>query len=350
VEVRVEGLENFALKGVDLTVGEGEVVALVGPTGAGKTTLLNAIAGLVPYKGKVKIGQNPIDHLPPERRQVGYLFQGLALFPHMTVWENVAFGLKAKGLKGQALEQRVEEVLELLRISHLRGRYPKDLSGGEAQRVALGRTLAPWPRVLLLDEPFSKLDLRTSKYLRTEFKRLQRSLKITTIFVTHNVTEAFEMGDRVALMAEGKIQQVGIPEELMFKPSNDLVSRYFGGPNVFECRSFTPLDSGLAQVDVGGLLLLVPHTGKKITRISFLPWNVHLSKDPPPGPNVNRLMGAVEKVEHDPPFVRVELTVGPKRILVEMEEETYNHLGLRPKDHAYVVLPLRAISTLESEL
>lgn len=349
MEVKVEGLENFALRGVDLTVREGEILALVGPTGAGKTTLLNVIAGLVPYRGKVTIGGRPVDHLPPEKRQIGYLFQGLALFPHMTVWDNVAFGLKAKGLKGKELEGRVKEVLELLRIYHLRQRYPKDLSGGEAQRVALGRALAPWPKVLLLDEPFSKLDLRTSKYLRTEFKRLQKSLKMTTLFVTHNVTEAFEIGNRVALMAEGKIQQVGTLEELLFKPANDTVSQYFGGPNVFECHSLTPLYSGLAQVDVGGLSLLVPYTGKRIKKVSFLPWNVHLSKDPPPGPNVNRLKGFVETVKHDPPFVRIEVTVGVKRILVEMEEEAYNHLGLKPKDQAYIVLPLRAIRTFESD-
>lgn len=350
MEIKVDGLENFALRGIDLTVKEGEVLALVGPTGAGKTTLLNAIVGLVPYKGKVTIGGRPVDHLPPEKRQIGYLFQGLALFPHMTVWDNVAFGLKAKGVRGKELEKRVKEILELLRISHLKDRYPKDLSGGEAQRVALGRALAPWPKVLLLDEPFSKLDLRTSKYLRTEFKRLQRSLKITTLFVTHNVTEALEIGNYVALMAEGKIQQVGTLEELLFKPANDMVSQYFGGPNVFECHSFTPLDSGLAQVDLGGLSLLVPYSGKKITKISFLPWNVHISKDPPPGPNVNRLKGLVETVKHDPPFVRMEITVGPKKVLVEMEEETYSHLGLRPKDQTYIVLPLRAIHTFESDL
>ncbi len=349
MEVVLQGVDNFACRGVDLTVREGEILALLGPTGAGKSTLLNVIAGLVPYKGSVSIGGQPVDHLPPEKRGVGYLFQSIALFPHMTVRQNIAFGLRARGMKPSELRRRVEEVLELLRIAPLADRYPKALSGGEAQRVALARALAPGPRVLLLDEPLNKLDLRTAKYLRLEFRRLQRRLHITTIYVTHNQVEAFEMGDRIAVMDGGRIHQVGTPSEVLFSPSNDRVSEYFGSPNILECRRQEVLDSGLALVDLGGFSVVVPYRGRPIGKVAISPWNVYISREHPPGPELNRLRGRVRRLYRNPPVVKVEVEIGDQTLWVEVEEETWEEIDLTEGEEAYLILPLRWIKTLEVE-
>ncbi|RLA84067.1 MAG: hypothetical protein DRG31_05435 [Deltaproteobacteria bacterium] len=347
MEVRLEGIETFACRGINLEIREGEILVLLGPTGAGKTTLLNCIAGLIPYKGRVLLGNRPVDHLPPEKRGIGYVFQDLALFPHMTVWENVAFGLRTKGIKGRELRERVSEILELLRIRHLLDRYPRQLSGGEAQRVALARALAPMPCVLLLDEPFSKLDLRTAKILRLEFKRVQRQTRITTLFVTHNQAEAFEMGDRIAVMDHGRIQQVGPPEELLFSPRNEAVSRYFGYPNVLDCLSQKELDSGLALVDTGSIRLFVPSSGRRILKVAFSPSNVYLSREAPPGPKVNRFRGRIIGLLPDPPVVKVQVQVEGCIIGVEVEEGALREMGLEVGQDVHLIIPLRWIRTLE---
>ena len=345
--VELRGIENFACREVDLYVREGEVLALLGPTGAGKTTLLNVIAGLVQYRGSVLLGDRPVDGVPPEKRGVGYLFQNLALFPHMKVRENIAFGLKAKGLGPAETEGRVGQLLKLLRIEHLAERYPRGLSGGERQRVALARALAPWPKVLLLDEPLSKLDLRTAKRLRLELRRIQRRLGITTLYVTHDQTEAIEMGDRIAVMDEGRIQQVGTPSEVLFSPSNEGVSEYFGSPNILNCRGMKVLDSGLALVELGGFSIFVPYEGRPIEKVAISPWNLYISRVQPPGPRLNRLRGKVVKVRHHPPLVRVEVEVGQVRLWAELQEELWEEVDLKEGEEAYLIMPLRWIRTME---
>jgi len=349
MEVQLENVENSICKGINLKVKSGEMLVIAGRTGAGKTTLLNIIAGLTSYKGRILFDGNPIDHLPPEKRQVGYMFQNQLLFPHMSVWENVAFPLKAKGLKGEVLKRRVKEALELMGISELSDRYPSTLSGGEAQRVALARTIATMPKLLLLDEPFSKVDLGTAKRLRLHLKRIQRQMGITTLFVTHNLQEAFEMGDRIALMEEGRIQQIGTPEELLFSPANRSVSSYFGNPNLFCCSGQKGLPFGLAQVDLGSFSLIVPWSGRRILKVAFFPWNVYLSQDPPPGPNVNRFKGKIKQMEKVGASTRIKVQIGEEFITVELEESTLKQMDLREEKEVYVIIPLRWIKTLEAE-
>lgn len=212
--IELRNIENYACRGVNLKVLSGELLVLLGPNGAGKTTLLNIIAGLIGYKGSVLFDGRPIDELPTRERKVGYLFQDLVLFPHLDVSSNIAYGLRARRWPNEKIELRVKELLRLLKIEHLATAYPWHLSGGEKQKVALSRALATYPRILLLDEPLSSLDWQTSRYLRSELKGIQRQLGITTLYVTHDLTEAKEVADRMAVIHEGCIQQIGRLEDL----------------------------------------------------------------------------------------------------------------------------------------
>ncbi len=195
--ISLSSITNHICQNTNLQVHDGELLVLAGTTGAGKTTLLNIIAGLIPYGGSVEFNGISVDFVPPSKRNVGYLFQEFALFPHLTVAENIAFGLEARGLDKKVIFRRVTELLALLKIGHLDKRYPKSLSGGEKQRIALARTLAPHPEILLLDEPFSNLDQRTARFLRLEIKSLPQKLGLTAVYVTQNLEGSLlKWGDR----------------------------------------------------------------------------------------------------------------------------------------------------------
>jgi putative spermidine/putrescine transport system ATP-binding protein len=217
---------------VSLTIGEGEFVSLLGPSGCGKTTILRMVAGLVePDRGRILIGDEDVTALPPNKRGLGLVFQSYALFPHLTVFENVAFGLRRRKVAGLELDKRVREALALVRLDAFAARYPRQLSGGQQQRVAIARALAPRPRVLLFDEPLSNLDAQLRDEMQIELKRLQRGLGITTLFVTHDQSEALSMSDRVGVMARGVMQQFATPEEIYHRPATGFVASFIGKPN-----------------------------------------------------------------------------------------------------------------------
>ena len=343
--LELKGIRNFVLKGVNLKVFDGELLVLLGPTGAGKTTLLNVVAGLTGYEGSVLLDGVPLEGVPTNRREVGYLFQDLALFPHLDVASNIAYGLKAQGVPPERVRERVKELLELMKVEHLAHRHPKDLSGGERQRVALARTIAPWPKVLLLDEPLGSLDLRTAKYLRMEIKRLQRSLRITTIYVTHNQTEAEELGDRIAVIDEGKVEQVGTPEEIFFSPKNERVSEFIGSPNILECEECRPLGNGLAEVRCGGIKILIPCDGE-VRKVAISPREVYVSKDPPPGPEVNRFRGRIIEVIPGRSITRLKVEVGRRTFLTELPQQIWEELDLKEGDDAFLILKFRGLRVL----
>lgn len=222
-----------ALKGVDLEVEEGEFFVLLGPSGCGKSTLLNIVAGLEePSSGEVYIGKRLVAgsgvFLPPRERNVAMVFQSYALYPHMSVKENIAFPLRIRGEKG--VEGRVREVAELLKIEHLLSAKPAELSGGERQRVAIARAIVRKPDVLLLDEPLSNLDAKLRMETKGEIRRLQRELRITTLYVTHDQAEAMSLADRIGIMREGKIIQIGRPLEVYRRPANSFVAGFIGSP------------------------------------------------------------------------------------------------------------------------
>ncbi len=238
--VRVERLRKVfpgvvAVDDVDLDIREGEFFALLGPSGCGKTTLLRMIAGLeIPDGGRILIDGADMTFVPPNRRPVNMVFQSYALFPHMTVAENVAYGLKVEGLPREEIARRVDEVLRLVRLEGLAARRPEALSGGQRQRVALARALVKRPRVLLLDEPLSALDAKLREEMQLELSALQARLKITFVIVTHDQDEALSMADRIAVMRAGCIEQVDEPEGLYERPVNRFVASFIGRINMLE--------------------------------------------------------------------------------------------------------------------
>ncbi len=241
-----------ALDQIDLTVYKGELVSLLGPSGCGKTTLLRAIAGLVdPTKGSIKIKGNEILQVPPHQRNVGFVFQSYALFPHMTVHNNVGFGLKMRGLKHAAIDAAVHRVLDVVKLRDLAHRYPGELSGGQQQRVAIARSIVLNPTLLLLDEPFAALDRALRDHMQMEVKALQRQVGITTLFVTHDQDEALRISDRIAVMNAGRIEQIDSPIELYKRPKTPFVLNFIGKSNVLSGRVLETSTSALL-VDIGG--------------------------------------------------------------------------------------------------
>lgn len=229
--------KTHVLKGINLEIMPGELFAFLGPSGCGKTTLLRLLAGFESAQtGKVIIGENEVSYLPPWRRDLGMVFQSYALWPHMTIRKNVAFGLEERHVPRDEIKQRTDKALELVGLLELAERRPSQLSGGQQQRVALARTIVIEPQVLLLDEPLSNLDAKLRIQMRHELLDLQRKLSITTIFVTHDQEEANTIADRIALMKDGVIQQVGSPVELYDHPVNRFVADFLGTANFFNGR------------------------------------------------------------------------------------------------------------------
>jgi spermidine/putrescine transport system ATP-binding protein len=252
--IQVEGLSRHfgdfqALSDIDLTVREGEFFSLLGPSGCGKTTLLRILAGLdLPDAGIVRIGGRDVANVPAHRRQVNTVFQSYALFPHMTVADNVAFGLRMKKIPPAAIQERVDKVLELVQITTFANRKPAQLSGGQKQRVALARAVVNEPQVLLLDEPLGALDLKLRKELQVELLELQRRLAITFLYVTHDQEEALVMSDRIAVMRAGRIEQMDESRRLYERPRTRFVGQFLGSCNLLEA-AVRERHSGGATVD-----------------------------------------------------------------------------------------------------
>ena len=236
---------------LSLEVFEGEILALLGPSGSGKTTILRLVAGFeTPDSGRIVVEEEDVTHTPPERRRFGMVFQHYALFPHMTVAENVAFGLEAQGLGKAEAAARVAETLAVVDLSGFQARHVTQLSGGQQQRVALARALAPRPRVLLLDEPLSNLDPTLRERTRRELARVIRRVGITTVFVTHEQEEAFDLADRVAVLHGGLLEQVGTPEQLYEAPASRFVASFVGRSSVLQAV-WEPASGGLAVLPTG---------------------------------------------------------------------------------------------------
>lgn len=342
--VELQNIRNFVCRGTDLEVCPGELLVLLGPNGAGKTTLLNVIAGLVPYEGSVRFDGNPMDAVPARERKVGYVFQDLVLFPHLDVNTNVGYGLQASGRPNNAIDARVKELLDLLAISHLAARYPAKLSGGEKQRVALARALAPCPRILLLDEPFNSLDTQTSGFLRTELKHLQRDLGTTTVFVTHDLAEAEEIADRIAVVQDGLVQQIGAPEDVLFSPRGRKVTEYIGSPNLLECLATRSLGHGLVEADCAGLHVVVPHNGKEIHEIVISPRDVQISLHRPAS-EVNIFEGTMRKATPLGGSILAHVDVGSCHLAAELSNPLFESMRLQPDTRVFVELSLMKMKT-----
>ncbi|MFE0505656.1 ABC transporter ATP-binding protein [Peribacillus butanolivorans] len=242
---------NVVLNGIDLEVKQGELLTLLGPSGCGKSTTLNLIAGFLDAdQGEVYIKGNNVTKVPPYKRDLGMVFQTYSLFPHMTVYENLSFGLKLRKVGKAEQKKKISKALELVKMSGLENRYPRELSGGQRQRVAISRALVVEPELLLLDEPLSNLDAKLRHELRAEIKRLQKEIGVTTIFVTHDQEEALSMSDRVVVMNAGKIEQISTPTDIYNHPKTEFVFQFIGKSNCFEGK-VSEVDKRRISVKIG---------------------------------------------------------------------------------------------------
>ncbi len=300
------------LRDISLTVEPGEFFALLGPSGSGKSTLLRLIAGFSRHQaGRLLVGGRDVTGIPPWKRNVGMVFQNYALWPHMSVERNVAFGLEERRLQRDEVRRKTQAALELVGLSGYGARRPNQLSGGQQQRVALARTLAIEPQVLLLDEPLSNLDAKLRVQMRHELLGLHKRLGITTIFVTHDQEEAMTICDRIAVLDQGVIQQVGTPVELFDQPANRFVAQFVGSVNLFEGeidagRTFVSPTLGQCALP-GALPGALPNSGRSRVHLAFRPHAVRF--DAAPGPGDLELEGSIAGGEFLGEFMRYEVRV-----------------------------------------
>ncbi|WP_263770662.1 sulfate/molybdate ABC transporter ATP-binding protein [Propionivibrio soli] len=327
---------NFvALDNINLSIPTGELVALLGPSGCGKTTLLRIIAGMeTPDGGHVKFAGEEATHLHARERNVGFVFQHYALFRHMSVFENVAFGLRVKPRGERPAEneirRRVIDLLKLVQLDWLADRYPSQLSGGQRQRIALARALAVEPKVLLLDEPFGALDTKVRKELRRWLRRLHDEVHISSVFVTHDQEEALEVADRVVVMNHGRIEQIGTPDEVYSNPASPFVYQFLGNVNVFHSRvhgQWADVGGGENEEKASDTPDATPsgQAEKKGEALAFVrPHDIDIERSPVAG----SIEATVQDVHAIGPIVRVELAHASELIEVEITRERAAGLNL----------------------
>src|SRR3989454_6752713 len=312
-----------AVDGLSLEVREGELVSLVGGSGCGKTTTLRMIAGFeAPDAGEIWFDDRLIGGVPPRQRGLGIVFQSYALFPTMTVAENIAFGLRVARWPEVGIRERVGEMIELMKLGGLERRYANQLSGGQQQRVALARALARKPPALLLDEPLSALDAKIRLRLRGEIRKIQQDLGITTVYVTHDQEEALSIADRIAVMRNGRIEQVGRPVEVYARPRTDFVADFIGISNLLRC-SIVSARAGVVDWE-GERLRIALDGGADGDRVvlSLRPEKLGVVAERAPDDGRNRLHGVLEVATFLGPFVRLEVTVHGRPLWVDVPHAT----------------------------
>ncbi|NPA25977.1 MAG: ABC transporter ATP-binding protein [Chloroflexi bacterium] len=308
--LRVENLykrfgRDVAVDGVSFDIKPGEFFSLLGPSGCGKTTTLRIIGGLLtPDAGRVYLNDEDITFLPPEKRDINIVFQHYALFPHLTVYDNVAFGPRRQGWPEDRIKAEVGRLLEMVHLQGYEHKYPRELSGGEQQRVALIRALITRPQVLLLDEPLGALDLKIRQQLQLELINIQDAFHITFIYVTHDQSEALAMGDRIAVMNEGRILQIGDPRTIYENPINRFVAYFIGNTNLLEGRVAEVRPGGMARVHIPGIgdvWGMCRHHCERLrvgldVAVSVRPEKINISRTPPSEPGYNTITGLVQDI------------------------------------------------------
>ena len=325
---------------INLQVRRGELLTLLGPSGCGKTTALRCITGYVtPDEGRVFIDGKDVTDLPTHQRELGMVFQNFALFPHMTVYQNVEFPLRIRNVPRDQREQMVREALELVRLTGYEDHYPRQLSGGQQQRVGLARALVYHPKVLLLDEPLSNLDAKLREEMRFEIRDLQRRLGITALYVTHDQEEALALSDRLAIMHRGRIVQVGTPEEVYEHPRSRFVAEFIGLSDFIEAEMVGVLETGQMEVAANGLRLRVPQMdgvrpGQRLL-VFVRPNEIELLAQPPRD-GVNVFPGIVEKMTYLGDKIDYRVRVG--KLVLRVQADSTERFT--PQDRIAVHLPV----------
>ena len=344
--IEVKGLykdwKEFSLKNITLEIKKGEYFVILGPTGAGKTLLLETIAGFhIPDRGDVRIEGRDVTSVPPERRRIGFIYQDYSLFPHLTVEENIVFGLKVKKSSSpDTNRKRVKEIMAWLSISHLAHRYPATLSGGEQQKVAIARAVAIEPSILLLDEPLSALDLRTKDYLREDLKRVKEEFGIAMVHVTHDQTEALILADRIAVMMHGRIVQVGTPYEIFNKPLTDEIADFVGVENILRgvVRSN---EESIAEIEVDtGTIFAVSEYRAGEVKVCIRPEDIILSESRGESSARNVMRERIKELHDMGPLTRVKMDTGLVALITKQSRE---NLGLRKGDEVYATFKATAV-------
>jgi iron(III) transport system ATP-binding protein len=337
-----------ALEDVSLAVEAGRLICFLGPSGCGKTTLLRVIAGLeVQDAGRIEIGGRDVSRLPPAQRDFGIVFQSYALFPNLTVAQNVGYGLVNRRKRRAEVKARVAEMLQLVGLTEHRAKYPIQLSGGQQQRVALARALASSPTLLLLDEPLSALDARVRVRLREEIKALQQSLGVTTIMVTHDQEEALAMADSIVVMNRGRVEQIGTPTQIYGRPATAFVADFVGEMNMFDA-----IIVAADRLAVGGLTLSSAHIGKRSVgtqvRLGLRPEEVRIRGLEPDAPNT--LAATVTVLDFLGAFWRATLRLEQDRHLLLRSDFSINamrDLDIRVGQHLRIALPAEALRVFD---
>ena len=336
-----------AVEKTSLDIPEGSFTTLLGPSGCGKTTTLRMIAGLLdPSEGEIIINGKRVNDVPIHKRNLGLVFQNYALFPHKTVAENIAFGLRYRNVAKPEITRRVTAALELVQLPQVAARYPKALSGGQQQRIALARAIVIEPDVLLLDEPLSALDANLREDMRVELKNIQERIGVTTVFVTHDQSEALAMSDQIVVMSNGRVEQVGAPQEVYNTPASEFVARFLGASNILSGRCIARgADGAVLEVPVFGKVTVpaakAPHlagegAAKLVIRAEKL-----LLRDSPPEGGAFSARATVETVDYQGQSVRYFVRAGEMQLqAINMIDESpfpagaQVHMTLRPQDCA----------------
>jgi molybdopterin-binding protein len=335
-------LGEFILQNINIDVQEGEYFIILGPTGAGKTVLLEAIAGLYPIlEGKIWVKGKEVTRLRPEKRGIGIVYQDQVLFPHLSVEENIAFGLRAMKFPGKHIKPRVKSMSESVGINHLLHRQPDTLSGGEKQKVALARALVTEPAVLLLDEPLSALDQSTRERMQRELSELHQRLKVTIIHVTHDFEEAIALGERVAVINEGQIAQVGTPEEVLRQPNSEFVARFALSRNIFSGVADDSGD-GYVTVRIGGAELMGISDLRGEVHLSVRPEDIFISNEALQSTARNSFEGIVTEVVDRGAVMHVTVSVPPDFICL-VTRQAFEEFNLREGVRVWITFKASAI-------
>lgn len=347
--IAINGLSKFygearAVDNFDLTIEQGEFIVFLGPSGCGKTTTLRMVAGFIePSAGSIAVGGQDLTHIPAYRRNIGIVFQNYALFPHLTVLENVAFGLRRRKIAEDAIRKRVKEVLEMVQLEHLADQMPRQLSGGQQQRVAIARAIAISPDVLLLDEPLSNLDAKLRSSIRREIRALQQRLGITTILVTHDQDEAMSLADRIVTINKGAIQQIGTPDEIYTKPANRFVADFIGAANFINGRVSAP---GRFETE-SGLMLQTEALPTDCKSVVIRPEALIVCAAQPAAEN-NVWPAQRTGITYLGPSLSLDLIVGSEQLtaFINAGRHPDEIVALREADRLYVHLPPHAIQPI----
>jgi len=335
-------LGDFLLQDINLTINSGEYFIVLGPAGAGKTILLEAIAGLYPVlEGEVWIEDKEITRLSPEKRRIAIVYQDYMLFSHLSVEENIAFGLKLRKCHKGKVKEKVNDIAEVVGITHLLHRKPQTLSGGEQQKVALARALVIEPEVLLLDEPLSALDPETKERMQSTLRDVHRRVGITIIHVTHDFEEAIALGHRVAVLNDGRVAQVGTPEEILRKPDSEFVAHFALSRNIFTGQAEKGED-GSCLVDIGEIKLAATTELRGKVRLSLRPEDIIISKEPLHSTARNCFEGVVSDIAHRGVVVYVTVTLPPEFICL-ITRQAFEELELREGVSAWITFKASAI-------